>query len=152
MEILKIGSETLKKKTKKVEKITPEIKEIIKEMKKTMMQAGGVGLAANQVGLNLSIFIANWKGKFYTFINPEIVKKSKNIILLEEACLSVPDKLGIVPRHTWVVVKGRNQNWKEKTVKAKGILSQIFQHEIDHLNGILYIEKAQQIFEINEKN
>lgn len=148
--ILKIGDPLLKQKTKKVEIIDKKIKELVKEMKRIMIEAGGVGLAANQIGENVSIFVAQWKNKFYTLINPEIVKNSNKILLLEEACLSVPNKLGLVPRYQWVTVKGLNLNGKVKKIKAIGTLGQIFQHEIDHLNGILYIDKAEKVIEIEK--
>lgn len=150
LEILTIGHPLLKQKTKKVEVIDQKIKELVKEMKKTMIASRGVGLAANQIGQNLAIFVSQWRGKFYVFINPEIVKTSKKILILEEACLSIPKKLGLVPRYEWVIVKGQNLNGKMKKIKAIGILAQIFQHEVDHLNGILYIDRAEKVFELKE--
>jgi len=148
MLIVNLNNKILRTKTKEVKEINKEIKEIAKELKKEMVRNNGVGLAANQIGYGLSIFVAQDRGKFYTFINPKIVKTSKEKIILEEACLSIPNKFGLVERYKWVIVSGKMLNGKEKKIKATGILAQIFQHEIDHLNGILYVEKAKKIFEI----
>jgi peptide deformylase len=148
MGIVIFGDKILNSNTKEIKEINKEIKEIAKELKKEMIKNRGVGLAANQLGYDISMFVAQHKGKFYTIINPKIIKTSKEKIILEEACLSIPNKFGLVERYKWVVVSGKMLNGKEKKIKASGILSQIFQHEIDHLNGILYIQKAKKIFEI----
>jgi len=147
MEILQYPNELLKKPTKKVEKIDKNIRKIINEMKKIMVKEGGIGLSANQIGYDLSIFIAKPKEKFYVFINPEIIE-GKKPSLKEEGCLSLKNKWGFVERFEEVKIKYRDLRGKTKTLKAKGLLAHIIQHEIDHLNGILFIEKAKDIYEI----
>ena len=150
MEIIIHPNKILREKTQKVEKIDKEIKKLIKEMKKIMIQNKGVGLAANQIGKNLSLFIAYDNKKFYTFINPEIVKFFGKEKVMEEGCLSIPGLWGQIKRHEGVVVSYQDLFGKKKKLKAKGFLAQIIQHEIDHLNGILFIDKAITIYRLNE--
>lgn len=132
----------LREKARPVDAITKEIRTLITTMRKTMHRAQGVGLAANQIGDNRAIFIAWLEQEFYAFINPKIIKTGKVKEIREEGCLSVPGFWGHVERPTDIVVEGLNQRGKKVKVKAKGLLAQIFQHEIDHLNGVLYIDKA----------
>ena len=150
MEIILHPNKILREKTQKVEKIDKEIKELIKEMKRIMIQNKGVGLAANQIGKNLSLFIAYDNKKFYTFINPEIVKFFGEEKIMEEGCLSVPRAWGQIKRYEGVVISYQDLFGKKKKLKTKGLLAQIIQHEIDHLNGILFIDKAITIHRLNE--
>jgi peptide deformylase len=145
MEIVLHPNKILREKTEKVEKIDKEIKELAKEMRKIMIQHNGVGLAANQIGKNLSIFVAYDNKKFYTFINPEIVKFFGKEKIMEEGCLSVPNVWGQIKRYEGVVVSYQDLFGKRKKLKAKGLLAQIIQHEIDHLNGVLFIDKAIEV-------
>jgi peptide deformylase len=145
MEIVLHPNKILREKTEKVEKIDKEIKELVKEMKKIMIQNKGVGLAANQIGKNLSIFVAYDDKKFYAFINPEIVKFFGKEKIMEEGCLSVPNVWGQIKRYEGVVVSYQDLFGKKKKLKAKGLLAQIIQHEIDHLNGVLFIDKAIEV-------
>lgn len=134
-----------------------DIDELIKKMKSAMLKANGIGLSANQIGLNLNFFVAQIaeidkygnkriltpeNKKFYAIFNPEITKYSKEKCKLEEGCLSVPGLYGIVDRPENIVLKGHNRYFKPITIKAEGLLARVFQHETDHLNGILFIDKA----------
>lgn len=120
-----------------------EIRELVKTMRQIMQTASGIGLAANQIGLKTSMFVAKPPdGKFYTIFNPTIVKTEGKKILMEEGCLSVIGIYGVVPRYEKVTITGQDQNGKPIKIKAWGVLAHIFQHETDHLNGILYIDKA----------
>ncbi len=123
----------------------PEIRELIKTMREIMRDAHGVGLAANQIGIDANMFVAQCEGKFYAIFNPKITKTSKETALLEEGCLSVPGYHGIMKRYERVTLDGQDQNGKKIKIKAWGLLAQIFQHETDHLSGKLYIDKAQSI-------
>lgn len=138
----------LKTKTKEVEKIDKKIKKIVENMKKIMLNNKGVGLSANQIGENLSIFIAHNNQRFYTFINPKIIKFIGKEKTLEEGCLSLPGIWGQIKRYPGVIVEYQDLFGKKKRLKAKGLLAQIIQHEIDHLNGILFIEKAIEVYNI----
>jgi peptide deformylase len=145
MKIVLHPNKILREKAEKVEKIDKEIKDLIKEMKKIMIQHNGVGLAANQIGKNLSVFVAYDNKKFYTFINPEIVKFFGKEKIMEEGCLSVPNVWGQIKRYEGVVVSYQDLFGKKKKLKARGLLAQIIQHEIDHLNGVLFIDKAIEV-------
>ena len=137
-----------------------EINELIKKMRETMTKAIGIGLSANQIGLNLRFFVVqipkitndqrpttNDK-KFYAIFNPEIVKFSEKKSLMEEGCLSVPGVYGMVERPEKITLAGYNKNGKKLKIKAFGLLSRVFQHETDHLNGILFIDKCKEIYKI----
>jgi len=144
-----------------------EISELLKTMRGIMIEARGIGLSANQLGLDLKFFIAQISDKplkrdennksimpsldemeFYAIFNPEIVKFSKEKILTEEGCLSVPGVYGLVERSAKITIAGRDENDKKIKIKASGILARVFQHEFDHLNGVLFIDKASNIHKI----
>lgn len=148
-EIIKYPNKLLRKKAKKVEKFDKKIKEIVDIMKKILVKENAVGLSANQIGIDLAIFIARPKEKFYIFINPEI-KLLKKPELKEESCLSAITKIGLVERYPEVKVKYQNLEGKKKTLKASGLLAHIIQHEYDHLNGVLFLDKAKKVYEIKE--
>lgn len=126
-----------------------EIDELIKKIKTTMIKANGIGLSANQIGLNLKVFIARIiapkEKNFYVIFNPEIIKFSKQTETIEEGCLSVPGIYGEVERPKNITIKGQNRYGKPIKIEADGLLARIFQHETDHLNGILFIDKAKNI-------
>jgi peptide deformylase len=157
----------LRKKGKKIEAVTPEIRLLIDDMIETMRAAPGVGLAAPQVGIGLQVITVEYaeeageelpegtpppKPVLYILINPEITRASSEKIAAVEACLSVPGFAGEVDRHVEVVVKGFNAQGAPLRIKAKGWLARIFQHEIDHLNGKLYVDRASQVWEIKPED
>lgn len=122
-----------------------EIQGLIKTMREAMKAAGGIGLSANQIGLDLKVFIAQPEKKFYAVFNPELVKESGEEILMEEGCLSVPGHYGAVQRSEKVILAGQDSSGKKIKIKAWGILARVFQHETDHLNGRLFIDKAKTL-------
>ena len=128
-----------------------ELAAILKNMRKLMKDHNGAGLAANQVGINASFFIAelftknNSAPKFFAVFNPQIEKSSEEKKLDIEGCLSIPETSGIVERRKKIIVSGFDKNGKKIKIKASNILARIFQHEIDHLNGILFTDKAKSI-------
>lgn len=123
-----------------------EIKQIINELKETLNSTkNGIGLAANQIGYSKRIFYVKLQDFEKIFINPEITSRSKTKVLLEEGCLSVPNKVGLVERFKKLIVKARDESGKKFKLKAKGLLAQVVQHEIDHLDGIVYITKAKKL-------
>jgi peptide deformylase len=138
----------LRQPTKKIDfKTFPkkELRELVVKLRLVMKKANGVGLSANQIGESLSIFVARLGEKFYVFINPEIIKKSEETIILEEGCLSVPGYFGMVERPEKITIVGYDQKGKKIKIKAWGVLARVFQHEIDHLNGVLFIDKAKNL-------
>lgn len=117
-----------------------EIKDTVKEMRKIMKLDGGVGLSANQVGLDWRMFVAQHKNNFYAIFNPVITKFSKEQIIMEEGCLSLPEVFKEIKRPEAIVIEGYDQNGKKLKIKAGGTMARIFQHEFDHLNGKLIID------------
>jgi peptide deformylase len=131
-----------------------EIHELILRMRKNMRAAHGIGLSANQLGLNLKLFVAevpDSKGgmKFYAIFNPRIEKSDAEKIVLEEGCLSVPLCYGEVERPVRVTLSGYDKNGKPLKIKAWGLLARVFQHEMDHLEGKLFIDKAKNVKKIS---
>jgi len=124
-----------------------DIRQLIKAMRQKMKEANGVGLSANQVGFNFRVFVARVDNKFYTVFNPKIVKKSAELVELEEGCLSVPEKFGLVKRPERVWLEGFDASGRKIKIKAWGLLARVFQHEVDHLNGTLFIDKATKVYQ-----
>ncbi len=124
-------------------------------MREKMKEAHGIGLSANQIGLPYRVFVAQvpshqGRPKFYAIFNPEIVKQSKETEIMEEGCLSIPGKYGFVERASRIVIKGYDPNGKKIKIKAWGLLARVFQHEIDHLDGKLFIDRTNKVKEIKK--
>jgi peptide deformylase len=124
-----------------------EITELVRSMKETMQGASGIGLAANQIGLNLSLFIAKTERKLHAVFNPRLVWASPEEDDMEEGCLSIPEKYGVVRRPVAVRVVGQDSKGKYAEWAPTGLLARVFQHEMDHLNGILFTDKAREVYE-----
>ncbi len=132
-----------------------ELGALIARMRETMRRANGIGLSANQIGLPWNIFVAevpDAKGgsKFYAVFNPKIEKVSEEASGLEEGCLSVPGTYGEVKRPERITIRGLDRNKKKIRIKAWGLLARVFQHEIDHLNGKLFVDKAKNLHDVPE--
>jgi len=135
----------LRQKSKRVRSIDSSIHKLIVNMLETMHAAPGVGLAAPQVGIPLRVIVIGLpEQEDIALINPEIVRR-KGERLLNEGCLSVPGYAGEVKRAEAVTVKGRDQNGKEIRIKADELLAQALEHEIDHINGVLYIDRLESM-------
>jgi len=132
----------LRKKSQPITEVDKDILNLIKDMTETMLKVDGVGLAANQIGENIRIFVINPKlSKKYIFINPEITKISNKTELVEEGCLSLPNVFVKKERAKSLKIKAIDENGKQFKLKAKNMLARAIQHEMDHLNGILIIDK-----------
>lgn len=143
LEVLKYPNDFLRKKTREVEDFTnPHLVRLVSDMLKTMEAKKGIGLAAPQVGSDLRLFVAKVDNVSYILINPEIKSTSRKKEVFEEGCLSFPGKFFPVERPAKVKVKARDLNGKKIKIKAEGLLARVFQHEIDHLDGILVIDRA----------
>jgi peptide deformylase len=143
LKLIYAGNPILKMKAKPVETFDKDLKYFIGEMKKELYAADGVGLAAPQVSVSKRIFVADdGKSGFEAYINPEWkpIGDEKNVDT--EGCLSVPDWYGEVERYSNVLIRYQDIHGKKKVKKASGLLARCIQHETDHLNGILFIEKA----------
>ena len=129
----------LRQKAKRVSRIDKSIQRLIDDMVETIQQANGVGLAAPQVGIPLRVIVLQMpEEEPMAIINPEIVKRAGEQVVTE-GCLSIPGYLGELKRSASATVKGRDRQGKAIRIKATGLMAETLEHEIDHLNGILYI-------------
>ncbi len=135
----------LRQKAKRVRSIDGSIHKLIGNMLETMHSAPGVGLAAPQVGVPLRVIVIGLpEQEDIALINPEIVRRNGER-LVTEGCLSIPGYVGEIRRALSVTVKGRDQNGKEVRIKADELLAEVLEHEIDHLNGVLYIDHLESM-------
>lgn len=149
LEIKTFPDEILRKKAQPVETFDQELHTLLDDMAETMYDANGYGLAAPQIGKSLRMLVLDAsagqvEGGLTEVINPEIIEKSGEI-MEEEGCLSVPGEYAYVKRYLYVVVKCVDRYGKEKTIKGEGRLARILQHEIDHLEGGLFIDRLSSI-------
>jgi len=143
--ILRYGADVLHAPAAPVAEITADIQQLIDDMIQTMYVAPGVGLAATQVGVPLRIFVCDISvgrnpGDLLTFVNPEFIERD-GMQLEEEGCLSVPGFNATVARPSRAVLKGLNRDGREQTVEASGLLARCFQHEMDHLEGTVFVDR-----------
>jgi peptide deformylase len=139
-EIKILPEPVLKQKARRVSSISGSVKKLIDDMFETVHEAHGAGLAAPQVGVSLRVIVLTVpEQEECALINPELVKK-KGERTVTEGCLSVPGVCADITRAEQVTVKGRDPSGKQVRIKAEGLLAQALEHEIDHLNGVLYID------------
>lgn len=157
MKIYCVGEEVLNKVAEPVKNIDSSIKELSQDMIETMRKANGIGLAAPQVGLSIRMFVTEVEEDGpRVFINPQIIKTSVEENIYEEGCLSVPGIWAEVKRPAAVTVQAYNEKGVPFTLEARGMLARCIQHEYDHLNGTLFINKVdekkkEKIFSLLEK-
>ncbi len=133
----------LRQKAKKVTKIDKSVQRLIDDMIETMRAVPGVGLAAPQIGMPLRVVVIEIPGdEVMALINPEIVKRQGER-LVQEGCLSVPGYQGEVKRSVWVKVKAQDRQGRNIRLKGEELLAQALEHEIDHINGVLYVDRVQ---------
>lgn len=166
-EIVLNGDPILRKRAHKLQDFGPRTRTLIDDMLATMQEAAGVGLAAPQVGLRWRLFVARLPipdeddeemrqkmgeaaGKTFVFANPRIIKRSREMVEGVEGCLSLPGISGLVERHEQIVVTGQDRHGARQRVKASGWLARVFQHEIDHLDGRLFIDIASEVWRDEE--
>ena len=149
LNILKEGDPTLRKVSRKVEKITPRILTLLDDMHETLDKAEGIGLAAPQVGVLRRIVIVEIGDKRFEMINPEIIE-TRGVQEELEACLSVPELYGRVKRPAWGKVRAADRNGNVYEAEGDGLLARCFCHETDHLDGVLYIDKAEETYTPDE--
>ena len=150
-EIRKEGDEILSKRCREVEEITDKILELGQDMLDTMYKYDGIGLAASQVGIlkrvivyDIKYFEEDEKPEPHILINPVITSRSKAMIEVEEGCLSFPDVYEKVQRHEKVTVEYTDTKGKKKKINAKDIEAVVLQHEIDHLDGIVFLDRVEE--------
>jgi peptide deformylase len=153
--IVKIPSAVLGRKSIKVKKFDEALERLVDDMVDTLYSTTGVGLAAPQIGIGEKVIVVeygeeNAEPEIYVVINPEIVEASEEMVTGIEGCLSVPDLIGEVERHERITVKGQDVHGKRVKIQAEGWLARIFQHEIDHLDGIIYTQRAGRVWRPGE--
>ncbi len=154
-EIKTFPEEVLRKKAQPVDVFDEDLVSLVDDMVETMRVAPGVGLAAPQIGVSKRVIVVefgheedeNIPKRLYVMINPEILNASEETVNGIEGCLSVPGLIGEVTRSQVVTVRGQDLNGKPVKVRAQGWLARIFQHEIDHLNGVLYTDRSENFWQ-----
>lgn len=138
------GDATLRKEAKPVREVNDNIKKLMKNMAETMYHANGVGLAAPQVGISKRVIVVDVGDGLLSLANPEIIEKN-GIQNGPEGCLSIPGYTGNVIRANNIIVNALNEKGEKVTISAEGFKARALQHEIDHLNGILFTDKATEL-------
>lgn len=147
LKIINYPNDILRQKSQPVANIlSPEIQKLIPEMMETMIVGDGVGLAAPQIGQNVRLVVIKHEDDEFVIFNPKIIGKSILREWGEEGCLSLPHKFGQVKRHKKITVEYQDENNEKQVINVSGMLARIFQHEIDHLDGILFIDRAKNVY------
>jgi len=155
-EIVTVPADVLRRKAHKVAEFDKDFQQLVDDMVETMRQAPGVGLAAPQVGVSQQLIVVeynvdndedeNAKKKLFVVANPVILQKSEETENGVEGCLSIPGLIGDIERPSKIIVKGQNRRGQPVKIKANGWLARIFQHEIDHIEGVLFTDRATRIW------
>ena len=156
--IITVPHKVLRQKAHKVTKFDDNLRTLLDDMVETLRDAPGVGLAAPQIGILEQIVVIEFGDeededipkKLYTVVNPKITRMSGEKVMGVEGCLSIPGVVGDVERSTSIVVKGQNRNGQKVKLKLNGWIARIFQHEIDHLTGVLFTDLAESIWQPDE--
>ena len=164
--IVSLPDPVLRRKARPVTKFDSDLQTLIDDMIETMRAAPGVGLAAPQVGISERLAVIEYAEedddeeadeakppkpkKLFVIINPEVIKTSEEMVSGVEGCLSIPMMVGEVDRHQSIQVKALNRHGKQVKIKAEGWLARIFQHEIDHLNGVVFPDRATKVWKMEE--
>ena len=156
--VITVPNEVLRKKSHKVTKFDKNLKTLIDDMVETMRDAPGVGLAAPQIGVLEKVIIIEFgdeedeeaPSQLYAVVNPEITRASDEKVMGVEGCLSIPGIVGDVERSVSIIVKGQNRNGKNVKYKLNGWVARIFQHEINHLHGVLFTDLAESIWQADD--
>lgn len=153
-EIVTVPTPVLRRKAIKVSDFGQDLQKLIDDMVETMREAPGVGLAAPQVDVLQRVIVVEFGDeedeeappKLYALVNPEIVRAAEEKVLGTEGCLSIPNFIGDVERNQAITIKAQDRRGRPVRVKAEGWLARIFQHEIDHLNGVLFTDRAVRVW------
>ena len=155
-EVITVPNPILRRKAHKVTDFGKDFQTLITDMVETLREAPGVGLAAPQVAVSERVIVVEYvvdeekedsPKKLYVVANPEIISSSEEMVLGIEGCLSIPGLVGEVERHESVIVKGQNKLGTPVKIKASGWLARIFQHEIDHLDGVLFTDLTDKVWQ-----
>ncbi len=159
-DIYNFTEEVLRQKAQPVDNFDADLQMLVDDMIETMRAAPGVGLAAPQIGVPKRVIVVEFRDEhdetipeqLFVVINPEIAQQSEDKIAGIEGCLSVPGLVGEVARAQVVTVRGKDQFGKKVNIRAQGWLARIFQHEIDHINGVLYTDRTDQIWQPRDED
>jgi peptide deformylase len=157
--ILTTEDPRLRQRAHAVDRFTDDLQTLIDDMVDTMRAAPGVGLAATQLGVRQRVIVVEYAAegaegedeappKLFVVVNPEIARRSTETVTAAEGCLSIPGYMGDVERHASVSVRGINRRGRPFQLKARGWTARIFQHEIDHLDGVLFIDRAERVWRL----
>lgn len=162
-EIITPPAPVLRDPAEKVRAFTSDLRSLVEDMVETMREAEGVGLAGPQIGVSQRVIVVEYQEgledpeaapgepELYKLVNPEIVRRSSETILGNEGCLSLPGYFGEVERARSVTVRAFTPGGEMTQIEADGWLARIFQHEVDHLDGVLFIDRATQVWQVDEE-
>jgi peptide deformylase len=153
--IVTLPESVLRRKARKITEFDQDFRNLVEDMIETMRDAPGVGLAAPQIGMSVRLVVVEFgveddeeaPKKLYVLANPEITEQSSDTVVGIEGCLSVPGLVGEVERSNKISIKGQNRAGKPVKIKAEGWLARIFLHEMDHLDGVLYTDRASKVWQ-----
>lgn len=145
--IVTLEDPVLRKTSRKVEKFDKRLWDLLDDMKDTLYSANGAGLAAVQVGILRRVVVIDVGDGLMELVNPEITERSDEKQEEVEGCLSIPGRYGVTERPEWVKVKAQNRDGKWVVYKGEGLKARCFCHELDHLDGVLYIDNALEIYD-----
>jgi peptide deformylase len=159
-QIVTLPEPVLRRKARKITDFGPDLQSLLDDMVETMRAAPGVGLAAPQVNVSLRAIVVEYGDeedkevppKLYMVVNPEITRFSTEVETGTEGCLSIPGYVGDVKRSLSITVKGQNRHGQPIKIKANGWMARIFQHEVDHLDGILFPDRAERVWKPDEED
>lgn len=151
-----LGDRVLRQPAKRITKIDDEVRQLAKEMLQTMYSENGIGLAAPQVGVHKQLIVVDCEPDEpatppLILINPEIKKSSRDLCVVQEGCLSIPEVYLDVTRPQVVEVAYKDENGKPHKLTAKGLLARVIQHEIDHLNGVMFVDRVENGLALNQE-
>ena len=146
LSVRKYGDPVLRRRAKPVDKVTPELRAIIADMIDTMYDEVGIGLAAPQVGISLRLMVVgDEEGRgAQALVNPAIVEQG-GTVTAEEGCLSIPGIFAQVTRSEWVRIEAQDEEGRTLSIRARGLRARVFQHEMDHLDGVLFIDRLEAV-------
>jgi peptide deformylase len=156
LELHYLGDRVLRQPAKRITKVDDDVRRLVKQMLQTMYSEDGIGLAAPQVGVHKQLLVIdcdldNPATPPLVMINPEIKQQSQDVCVIQEGCLSIPKVFLDVTRPEVIEVSYKDENGRPQKMSAKGLLSRVIQHEIDHLNGVLFVDRIDNALALNQE-
>jgi peptide deformylase len=156
LELHYLGDRVLRQPAKRISKIDTEIRQLAREMLQTMYTEDGIGLAAPQVGVNKQLLVVDIQLDDPTtpplvLINPVVTQASRDVCVIQEGCLSIPNVFLDVTRPEVIEVSYKDENGRPQKIQANGLLARVIQHEIDHLNGVMFVDRVNNAIALNQE-